>query len=359
MKTRMLFGLLIAVLVTQNLAAQNYLAMARPEGSKNWGYIDETGKMIIKPQYRDCYSFSPDGYAIIEEKRKHQFIDTKGKILETGFKKFYLKEFSFGFSAFGGSSLLLSFDDGLVPIRERKSYGFLKTDGKLEIEMKYDNVSGFRDGHAYAIAKNKFYIIDTKGKESPIKASDITEIKRPSEKMAAYRGKDKLMGFVDMNGEVVIKAQFDAVGPFMGGLAWARDKKNLVGFINKKGEWAIKAQFAAAKNFDPIAGVARVKDSNGDWAYIKKDGSTMKLKIKTEVYGVFVEGLAKGRVGKKFGFFGSDGNWVIKPQFDAVGKISNGYIAAREGKLWGFVDMEGNWVIKPKFEGIRKMVKIK
>lgn len=356
MKTLFLAGFLWSLFIGANLNAQDYLAMVRPQNSKTWGYVNEQGKMIIEPQYRDCYPFSADGYAIIVQKRQHQFINTKGEILATGLKKFSLKEFFGGFGMFGSASLL-SFDEGLVPIREKKAWGFLNTEGKMAIPMKYENVSGFRDGHAFAILKGKFYILDKTGKESAVVTKDITEIKRPSEGMVAYRNKSKLMGFVDANGAVVIKAQYAAVGHFVAGLAWARNDKDLIGFIDKEGNWAIKPQFEAAKNFDPVSGIAKVK-KNGTWGYITKEGQELKLNIQTDVYGNFVEGLAKGRKDKKIGFFGTDGNWVIKPKFESVGKVSNGYIAAKENGLWGFIDLKGNWVIKPQFEGVRKMVKL-
>lgn len=355
MKTKILFSLLLMFLAVKELAAQKYIAMARAAGSKDWGYIDQTGKEVIKAQYRDCYSFSPDGFAVIEVNKQPQFIDTKGKVLNIGLKSFSLKSFSFGF---GIGEVLLSFDNGLAPVREKKDFGFVNTSGKMQIPMKYENVSGFQDGYAYAIAKGKFYIINTEGEESEIKASGITEIKRPSNEMAAFRGKDDLMGFVDMSGKVVIDAKFDAVGNFVSGLAWAKNKEGLAGFIDKTGNWAIKAQYSAANDFDPVSEIARVKDASGAWGYIKKDGAAIKLNIKTDVYDSFEEGLAKGREDKKFGFFGPDGNWVIKPQFDAVGKISAGYIAVKEGDLWGFIDTKGNWVIKPKYEGVREMVKL-
>lgn len=349
----MLFGFLCSLLMGSDLVAQDYLAMARPKDSKEWGYIDEKGKMVIKAQYRTCFPFNEEGYAVVNENRKFMFIDTKGKELKTGYKKFYLKEFSFGF----GAGTVLAFNDGLAPIRERKGWGFLNKEGKLAIEMKYDNVSGFKDGLAFAIIKNKFFILDPSGKETAVNVKDIVEIKRPSEGMVAYRAKNKLMGFVNGEGEAVIKAKYIAVGRFVAGVAWARNTDDQFGYIDKKGNWVIKPQFDAVKNFDPVAGLARVKDKDG-WGYINKDGKKLKLNIETEVYGDFVDGLAKGRKDKKFGFFGPDGNWVIKPQLQGVGKVSSGFIPAKENDLWGFIDMKGKWVIEPQFEGIRKMVKV-
>ena len=268
--TKVILSVVLFALFSLELFAQDYRAMARPQDSREWGYIDETGKMVIKPQFRDCLSFTSEGFAIIKEKRQHQFIDANGKQLKVPYKKFYLKEFTWGFTA-----SIMNFDDGLAPIREKKLLGFLNTEGKLAIEMKYENVSGFRDGNAFAILKGNFFILDTEGKAYPIN-TDIVEIKRPSEGMAAYRAKDKTWGFVDVKGKVAIKAKFNRVGKFSHGLAWARDENDKIGYLNKDGKWAIKPQYDAAKHFDPVSGIAKVKSADGS-IYIKKRWFSTKI----------------------------------------------------------------------------------
>ncbi len=381
MKTKKLFGFIAILMMFTELMAQDYRAMVRPKDSKEWGYVNEKGEMSIAAQYRKCYAFNADGLAKIYHNKRYAFIDKTGKQKEVSINKFYLKEFSLGF------------EDDMVPVREKKTWGYMNSKGELAVEMKYEFASAYRDGNASAKIKNDFFILDKNGKESAVNTKDITEIKRPSEGMTAYRAKDKMMGFVDTDGEPVIKAKFllvqyfmdgiarvkdqnelfgfidkkgewivkpelQKVGTFSGGLVWARDAATeMIGFIDNTGKWVIKPKFEAAKNFDPVSGIARVKE-NGAWGYISKDGEKLKLNIQTEVYGDFKDGMAKGRKDKKFGFFGADGNWVIEPQFDAVGKISNGYIAAKQNDLWGYIDMKGNWVVKPQFDAVKAMMKI-
>jgi hypothetical protein len=64
----------------------------------------------------------------------------------------------------------------------------------------------------------------------------------------------------------------------------------------------------------------------------------------------------------RWGFRDSEGNWVIKPQFDGAEDFSAGIAfagirdASRNGDgkriIWGLIDLSGNWIFKPKFESI-------
>lgn len=65
-------------------AGEFYCGLARVSkrinGQVLYGYIDKSGKEIIKPQYRDAGNFS-EGAAAVSVKDKIGFIDTKGKFI--------------------------------------------------------------------------------------------------------------------------------------------------------------------------------------------------------------------------------------------------------------------------------------
>ncbi|HBH3655659.1 TPA: WG repeat-containing protein [Clostridioides difficile] len=63
----------------------------------------------------------------------------------------------------------------------------------------------------------------------------------------------------------------------------------------------------------------------------------------------FKDGLARVKVGDKWGFIDKEGNEVIKPQFDGAYPFFEDLAAIKKDGKWGFIDKEGNEVIKPQF----------
>jgi len=329
--------------------AQDYIAQVKPSGQKLWGYVNSSGEMVIKPKFKKCYQFTNEGLAPIYEGKKFYFIDKKGETISTEITGFKMIEGGLGF---GG---LQSFSDGLVAVVKDKKWGYLNTDGKIAIKLQYDKVTSFENGFATAKKGNSYFVINKAGEETKIEGPGVYVVKRFSEGLAPYHDKDKVHGFVDTNGKVVIKAKFTTVGYFANGLAWAKTPDKKVGYINKTGEWAIKPSFLAAKNFDSVSGLARIKNETS-WAYVNTAGEL--LKVTTETYGDFGDGLALGKKDGKVGYFNAQGEWVIKPQFEAGRKFKNGFAAVKKNGKWGFVNKSGELVVKAKFDGIKDMEKV-
>jgi hypothetical protein len=333
------------------LNAQNYIIQVKPVDSKTWKYANIKGEIIIDCNFPVSYQFSEDGIAAAYHPKKNLYylVNSKGQVLDTEIKNFFLKD-AFGYGARG-------YFDGLVVVRMNKTWGCLDTAGKIAIPIKYDYLTEFHDGYGIGQIDNNFYIIDKTGKETLVENRYFTDIKHFSEHLAPFTIEDDTKGFIDEKGKIVIPAQYLEVGYFSGGLAWAKNYQKLIGFINHTGEWVIKPQFLAVKSFDPESGLARVKNSQG-WAYTNIKGEIIYVNI-SETIDDFYEGLAKGKIGDLVGFYNNKGEWAIQPQFEGVRDFHNGFAAAKLNGLWGIVDREGKWTINPVFDGIRDVVKLK
>lgn len=345
-----LFVAIVLLLSFYNSLSQQYLCLARQEGAKNWGYIDQTGTFVIQPRAGKCMEFSSDGLAVVlpPGSKQYSFIKSDGTPLATEVSNFKLMEI-FGFGVKG-------YSNGMVAIKVGEKWGFLNADGKLAVQPKFEDVTEFYEGYASGKIGNKFFVITKDGSEKPVELDQTKDVKHFSDGLAPYYTVDKRAGFIDINGSIAIPAKFLTVGYFSGGLAWAKTSDGKIGYINKSGAWAVNPQFDAAKEFDPTSQMALVRNEKV-WNYINSKGE--KLNMSLEGYGDFVEGLCWGKQGVKVGFFDKSGNWVIAPQFDAVRDFKNGYAAARQGELWGIIDKKGQWVVKPDFNGIRDMEKVK
>jgi len=332
--------LLIAIVST----AQTYVVQVKTFDSEGWGYANLNGEIIIEPQFGMCYEFSIEGVAIAYYSigNTYQLINLKGEFLEMENPDIIIMDYM-GYKASG-------FENGLIPVRDGKKWGYMNTQGKIVIALKYDNALDFNNGYAIVELDRKFYVIDNQGNEVLIDIPKVDAVKKFSEDLAPYVSSKGLSGFINTAGIVVIPTQYDGVGYFNSDLAWARTKKGLIGFINKKGEWVIEPQFTAVKNFDVVSGLARVKISD-DWCFVDKKGNL--LYPKADKFDDYSEGLAKTEFDGKFGFMNEKQEWAIKPKYEAARDFKNGFAAVKLDDAWGIINKSGKWVLRPVFYSIK------
>nr|WP_294859805.1 WG repeat-containing protein [uncultured Fluviicola sp.] len=189
-------------------------------------------------------------------------------------------------------------------------------------------------------------IVNPDGKEILVKTPAL-RVHNFSEGLASIQTLDKKYGFISLDGELVIPAQFQAVGHFSSGLAWARADNNKVGFIDRSGTWVIAPEMDVVKSFDKISGMARVKKDD-QWYYVNLSGEA--LMIESDAYFDFSEGLAQGEKGGLRGFFDNKGNWIVEPKFQDARKFENGFAQVKLANKWGLIDKSGNWVVEPKYD---------
>ena len=133
---------------------------------------------------------------------------------------------------------------------------------------------------------------------------------------AEYNGK---WGYVNENGDWVIRPRFDYAGNFYHERAAFKIEQNgsqYWGFINKQGEMVVKPQFCMVGRFsEKLAGV---------------------------YHGGYFDGT--GCVGGKWGFIDINGNWVIPPILDEANAFSRGKAKVNYQGHTGFIDRTGKWI---------------
>ena len=344
-------ALTLALLTTGLVPAQSFIAQVKPAGSELWGYMSNTGEMVVPPTYKHCFRFNTSGYAaVLDPSTKNgAFINTKGERLATTAPAFQL----IGGMMSGGD--VQGFSCGLAPVKVGEKWGFLNTRGELTVPATYDKVDAFESCLSVVEKGKKLFILTAEGKETPVGDAGIVDVRSFVDGLAPFRTKDKLFGFMNSEQQVVIPAQFLSVGYFSGGLAWAKDKSEKLGFIDKQGAWVVKPAYDAAKEMDPASGLARVKSGEA-WFYVDRTGKEVRVADATGL-GDFSDGLAEVKRGELTGFIGPDGTWVIEPKFNGARAFKNGYAAVKQGEQWGFIDTGGNWVVQPGFDAVKDMEK--
>ncbi|MBL4594349.1 MAG: WG repeat-containing protein [Flavobacteriales bacterium] len=194
--------------------------------------------------------------------------------------------------------------------------------------------------------------------------------------MAWFKDEYNKIGFINKEGEVVIKPKYEVVKDFQMGLARVREGDKF-GCINKKGEWVIQPKFFRIKKFDKTSGMAMAKDEDG-WGYIKNDGEMIRFK-NVNTYTDYSEGFSRVRIGKQWQYIDVNGgklegvivdNKLKKMDASDVAlhlvgfgsrefkgslePFQNGLARVKYNSKWGVVNTKGEWIIKPQYRYLKE-----
>ena len=254
------------------------MGVRRNKGAYQYGFVDQTGKIVIPLQYSETQRFT-EGLAPVSRARDSGwdlwgYIDKNGKQVIPCIYQL-ADNFSEGLAAVE----ILSEDDGY-------KYGYIDKTGKVVIPFEYDFGRSFIDGYA-AVQKN---------------------------------GK---WGFIDKSGEIVIPFEYGLTGlGFSNGLAEVY-KNGKWGLINEKNEFVIPPEL----NYSDILycsewDMVQVRKGNWgdfDYGFIDRDGTFKIPLIYDACYGVS-EGLSAARFGPICGFLVKESDYFADAVLWAVEK---------------------------------------
>jgi hypothetical protein len=229
-----------------------------------FGYINKSGKVIVKPVFREA------------------------------------KEFS----------------DGLAAVKnDQNKWGFINKDGKYSIEPKFDYVYSFNDGYAPVLidaANNEYSYIDKKG--TIVISPDFTSPSVPSEGLiigSTASSPDTLV-CIDYKGAVVFSIKGDNAGYFKDGLAPVAIN-NKWGYINKEGRIVINNAFDNVSNFSDGLAAVQVGEK---WGFIDKNGKVV-INPAYDAVTDFKDGVARvsyiqNSIETKYAYINKDGDFLWK-----------------------------------------------
>ena len=260
-----------------------------------WGFIDASGKWVIKPQFELASSFS-DGLACVraeidgpadpvshEKPKAWGYINTGGTF---AIEPIYLHANPFSEKL----AFVTRLDDRLLtgrrnetmrsqidtkdlpkeeepempesegPIQEdfHVEYSVINTKGKVQFSTSDSRMSQpFRDGLSLMSLSSSY--VDASGRIT-IEGKEFLEARSFSEGLACVKHRTTgKFGFIDRMGKLVIPANFERAGDFSEGLAAVMVEK-LWGFIDKNGRLVIPARYLSVRPFsDGLAAVVTRK----------------------------------------------------------------------------------------------------
>lgn len=322
------------------------------DGTK-WGYIDEKGNMIIKPQYDYARDFQDNGLAVVEINNKFGAIDESNNfVIEPKYGT--ITDFSEGRAQVTDNegfkvidergevltpkaySYIGSYSEGRAVAydisREGKLlYGYLDAQGEEIIPLRYESASNFNNGKAVVkIRNNQYALIDTDG--DIIKIYNNAFVGELGDGLLPFReSAGGNFGFIDENGEVVIVPQYTGAQAFEAGRAivnTSEDFTNKYGLIDKNGNFIIKPEYNDIKLLgEGLVAVGRAIDSEKPYIGSKYAIANINGKFLTEfIYNnvlEFKDGLASASDDKNTFFIDRTGNKVKSlPILNGSGTVS-------------------------------------
>lgn len=200
---------------------------------EKWGFINKNDEVVIPFEYDWTNQFQ-NGFAIVKQKNKKFFINTKGEVLKT--IKCNIID-----TVIGG------FKEGLAVVKIDKKYGFINFEGQLENQELFDEAWGFHEGLSAVKKDGKYGYINFKGE---FVIPPQFELARPHiNGIATFSEKGK-WGLIDKFGNIIKMPSFDYIdhfGAYLGDLSQIVERnltRALIGkedyYIDRKGEIVAK-----------------------------------------------------------------------------------------------------------------------
>jgi hypothetical protein len=246
--------------------------------------------------------------------------------------------------------------DGLARVKLDGKFGFVDKTGRFVIEPLFDTAwwfmagldrtSAARDGVFGVIDKTGAWVFQTSYQQ--VHFATVSGGDRRSEKVVGWHfKKDGRRGFLDLDGRVVLDAEFDDTVQYCAdGRLFAR-KNNVLLAFKADGTPLQPPNGAVVDGFcgstPPFT--LRVGDKFG---LINADGSAVTALHFDAIVGAG-PGIWNAKIDGKWGRIGLDGRWLIEPRFDYLSPSAGLFVASIDGKR-GFMRSDGSWLIEPRFD---------
>jgi hypothetical protein len=248
---------------------------------QSWGYIAESGRLLVPLRFDLAGPFS-HGMAPVVEKQNWCVINRRGKTVIWLPPK---------------TSLVTPFWGGDAVVCIGQKWGMIDTNGEWSIDPEYDELESFGEGNLARARKGEQY------------------------------------GYIDRTGGYAIKPQFPAAWGFVDGLAWVNvggsiEYDDVVrhvvggkwGMIDQSGIFQVEPRYDAPRYFSGGLAPVRVGATHGARGRLEggKCGyvnhmDEMEIEPQFDDAEPFQNGIARVRIGSAYGYIDTAGKYIWKP----------------------------------------------
>ncbi|MBC9914909.1 WG repeat-containing protein [Chitinophaga varians] len=290
-------------------------------GNIRYGYVNREGRMVIPCQYEDAHDFSC-GRAAVNKKGVWEYIDRQGK---TALGPAFVRIDTIIDKTYNGAynqikPRPLPFRNGRLPVRKGKLYGYVDTSGHWVIPPEYVWAREFSDGVAVVSGLEK--VRDS--------LPDNDELAQLYNKLPA--GEPEYTSHViDSTGKLLFTTAAKGLEEFVDGAALFYQEEKW-GLMDKKGNILIKPTFDDRPY--PISGGVFFTQVNGQ-AEGNRDGYL-------QMYNTAGQPIGKALL------CDTEGRCI----YDSHRAFFGNLMAVQVENKWGFIDTSGKMVIPPVYHKI-------
>lgn len=304
-----------------------------------WGFMNDKGATVIRPQYEMANDFQSNGLAEVQIHNKSGLINLNGQFVVNPTYQ-YINEFS----------------EGRAAVIDDKGFGVIDQSGKLLTSKAYSYIGTYHNGRALFYdttpqGNSQYGYLDLQGKEViPAKYMEATDFVNGK---AIVKVKDNDYTLIDTNGNTLVTYPYPVVGTLSEGLIpFSPQENGKWGYLNEQGQVVITPQFTGALPFkNGRAPVNTSEDYNYKYGLIDQSGSFI---IKPQYNDMNMLGEDRVSVGKaidtKQTFKGSvyaladatNGNLLTDFKFYQVEGFKNGLASVSDRQMTYFIDRKGH-----------------
>jgi len=179
-------------------------------------------------------------------------------------------------------------------------------------------------------------------KVTPNSKNSVGPIIRESELFSFFSGGK--VGYIDVQGRVIIPPTWTSAGKFSDGLARIRSEQGKWGFIDTQGKIVIPPTFEQVLDFHD--GKAGAKENNL-WGLVDKTGKWVVSPTYQRIYSYSENSWNFRSDKKKMGLIDPSGKVIIMAKYDHISPFKQGWAIAKQNGNWFFVDRKGSVVFDP------------
>lgn len=256
--------------------------------------------------------------------------------------------------------------DILFPVEVNGWWGYANQAGVLNIYPVYEWTGYFHDHLARVVIDGKTGFI-SKGDTMVIPAR-YPYADRFQDGFAIVGDGHGHFGFINQAGQLIVPIKLTGALRFREGYAAVQVGKR-IGFINKAGGVLVRPQFAKARSFHDHRAMVQAfgrAGKPGMVGYLDRAGQLLwkDRGHRFSDLGSFYDGLARAKVGHRWGFIDQSFQLRIAARFEDARHFENGLAAVEVHGKWGYIDKTGQFQIRPQFEsaddfeGVYAMVEV-
>lgn len=317
-----------------------------------WGYIDQTGEVMIKPQFQFVGKFSKDGFAIAQKNDKLGFIDQQGKVI-IPFK--YTK--------------INYLRSNIFAVKAKKWGLFHKTQGQI-LPTEYDTIQAI-----YLVSNHKIVhqvmLCHKNAKVGAVNIKGKVLVEPQYDSLAFHSAKkdfllsfnNSKMGLIHLENGEFIPANFDKISflPFDYVRVYQSEK---AGLYNNLGEFVIPCEYEGLQFYDQAIEkfiLLNKKGYKGIYHIPKKRiviscdrefNAIRDVESNDTSFKIFQVNSLKGMTA-----IDENGQQLLPlGNYDRLKYDKSGILYLKQGEVWGIYFQKTKRLLKPQFQDISSFV---